>query len=137
MIVGVSAAVSMTLVAPIERVKLLLQVQDANKNIAVENRYSSIGDCLSRIVAEQGAVALWKGYLASVVRYFQTLALKFACEDFHKKVFYSYYPKTKPDMFFLGNMAFGGSAGTTSLSVVYPLDFARTRIAADVGSGKD
>jgi solute carrier family 25 (adenine nucleotide translocator) protein 4/5/6/31 len=40
-------------------------------------------------------------------------------------------------MFFLGNMAFGGSAGTTSLSVVYLLDFARTRIAADVGSGKD
>ena len=137
MIVGVSAAVSMTLVAPIERVKLLLQVQDANKNIAVENRYSSIGDCLSRIVAEQGAVALWKGYLASVVRYFQTLALNFACKDFHKKVFYPYDPKTKPDMFFLGNMAFGGSAGTTSLSVVYILDFARTRIAADVGSGKD
>lgn len=137
MIVGVSAAVSMTLVAPIERVKLLLQVQDANKNIAVENRYSSIGDCLSRTVAVQGAVALWKGYLANVVRYFQTLALYFACKDFHKKVFYPYDPKTKPDMFFLGNMAFGGSAGTTSLSVVYPLDFARTRIAADVGSGKD
>ena len=33
MIVGVSAAVSMTLVAPIERVKLLLQVQDGNKII--------------------------------------------------------------------------------------------------------
>ena len=127
----------MTLVAPIERVKLLLQVQDANKNIAVENRYSSIGDCLSRTVAEQGAVALWNGYLANVVRYFQTLELYFACKDFHKKVFYPYDPKTKPDMFFLGNMAFGGSAGTTSLSVVYPLDFARTRIAADVGSGKD
>jgi solute carrier family 25 (adenine nucleotide translocator) protein 4/5/6/31 len=32
---GISAAVSKTVVAPIERVKLLLQVQDANKNIAV------------------------------------------------------------------------------------------------------
>jgi hypothetical protein len=115
MIVGVSAAVSKTLVAPIERVQLLLQVQDANKNIAVENRYSSIGDCLSRIVAEQGAVALWRGNLANIVRYFLTLvALNFACKDFHKKVFYPYDPKTKPDMFFLGNMAFGGSAGTTS-----------------------
>jgi len=36
-------------------------------------------------------------------------------------------------MFFLGNMASGGAAGATSLSFVYPLDFGRTRLAADVG----
>ena len=30
----------------------------------------------------------------------------------------------------------GGAAGATSLTVVYPLDFGRTRLAADVGSGK-
>ena len=39
-------------------------------------------------------------------------------------------------MFFLGNMASGGAAGATSLMFVYPLDFARTRLAADVGKGK-
>ena len=38
-------------------------------------------------------------------------------------------------MFFLGNMASGGAAGATSLTFVYPLDFARTRLAADVGKG--
>ena len=31
----------------------------------------------------------------------------------------------------------GGAAGATSLTVVYPLDFGRTRLAADVGSGAD
>ena len=130
-------AVSKTLVAPIERVKLLLQVQDANKNIAVENRYNGIGDCFKRVVAEQGAGALWRGNLANVVRYFPTQALNFACKDFYKKVFCPYDAKTQPGMFFIGNMASGGAAGATSLSVVYPLDFARTRLAADVGSGKD
>jgi len=40
-------------------------------------------------------------------------------------------------MFFLGNCASGGAAGATSLCFVYPLDFARTRLAADVGSGTD
>ena len=45
MIGGVSAAVSKTLVAPIERVKLLLQVQDASTQIKVEDRYNGIGDC--------------------------------------------------------------------------------------------
>ncbi|KAF6002807.1 hypothetical protein F1559_003872 [Cyanidiococcus yangmingshanensis] len=39
--------------------------------------------------------------------------------------------------FFMGNLASGGAAGATSLLVVYPLDFARTRLAADVGKGKD
>jgi len=45
MIGGVSAAVSKTVVAPIERVKLLLQVQYANKNIPENERYNGIGDC--------------------------------------------------------------------------------------------
>jgi ADP/ATP translocase (fragment) len=36
---GVAAAVSKTAVAPIERVKLLLQVQHASKQIAAEQRY--------------------------------------------------------------------------------------------------
>ena len=37
--------------------------------------------------------------------------------------------------FFVGNLASGGAAGATSLCFVYPLDFARTRLAADVGKG--
>ncbi len=36
---GISAAVSKTAVAPIERVKLLLQVQHASKQITVDKQY--------------------------------------------------------------------------------------------------
>ena len=32
-------------------------------------------------------------------------------------------------------MASGGAAGATSLCLIYPLDFARTRLATDVGKG--
>lgn len=134
---GISAAVSKTLVAPIERVKLILQVQDANKNIPTDQRYRGIGDCFARVAKEQGFLSLWRGNLANVVRYFPTQALNFACKDAYKKVFCPYNPKTQPAMFFLGNMASGGAAGATSLCFVYPLDFARTRLAADVGSGKE
>ena len=134
---GVSAAVSKTAVAPIERVKLLLQVQDANKNIPADQRYNGIGDCFKRVTAEQGFGALWRGNLANVVRYFPTQALNFACKDAYKKIFCPYNPKTEPLKFFMGNMMSGGAAGATSLSVVYPLDFARTRLAADVGSGSE
>merc|ERR1719181_2421151 len=34
------------------------------------------------------------------------------------------------------NVAAGGLAGAGSLTIVYPLDYARTRLASDVGSGK-
>jgi len=34
------------------------------------------------------------------------------------------------------NMASGGLAGSGSLAIVYPLDYARTRLASDVGTGK-
>ena len=134
---GVSAAVSKTIVAPIERVKLLLQVQDASTSIKPEDRYNGIGDCFQRVVKEQGFASLWRGNLANVVRYFPTQALNFAFKDFYKTIFNPYNPKTEPGKFFVGNCLSGGAAGATSLTVVYPLDFARTRLAADVGSGGD
>jgi len=133
---GISAAVSKTIVAPIERVKLLLQVQYANPNIPKEQQYNGIGDCFSRVTAEQGYMALWRGNLANVIRYFPTQALNFACKDTYKKWLCPYNPKTEPVKFFMGNMASGGAAGATSLCVVYPLDFARTRLAADVGDAE-
>jgi len=74
--------------------------------------------------------------LANVIRYFPTQALNFAFKDTYKKVFCPYNPKTDPWKFFAGNMASGGAAGATSLMFVYPLDFARTRLAADVGKAK-
>ena len=135
MIGGVSAAVSKTVVAPIERVKLLLQVQDASKSIAAENKYKGIGDCFSRVMSEQGFTSFWRGNLANVVRYFPTQALNFAFKDVYKKIFNPFNQKKEPVKFFIGNCASGGAAGATSLCVVYPLDFARTRLAADVGSG--
>jgi solute carrier family 25 (adenine nucleotide translocator) protein 4/5/6/31 len=88
-------------------------------------------------MAEQGVLALWRGNLANVIRYFPTQALNFACKDTYKKWLCPFNPKKEPVKFFMGNMASGGAAGATSLCFVYPLDFARTRLAADVGSGPE
>jgi solute carrier family 25 (adenine nucleotide translocator) protein 4/5/6/31 len=129
---GVSAAVSKTAVAPIERVKLLLQVQDASKTI--EKKYTGIIDVFVRVPKEQGFLALWRGNLANVIRYFPTQALNFAFKDTYKNMFMKGVDKKKdPWKFLFANLASGGAAGATSLFFVYPLDFARTRLAADVG----
>lgn len=131
---GVSAAVSKTAVAPIERVKLLLQVQAVNKQIAKENQYKGIIDCFVRIPKEQGFISFWRGNFANVIRYFPTQALNFAFKDKYKQVFLGGVDKKKQFWrYFGGNLASGGAAGATSLCFVYPLDFARTRLAADVG----
>ncbi|KAJ3209591.1 hypothetical protein HK099_008473, partial [Clydaea vesicula] len=47
-----------------------------------------------------------------------------------------YSPKTDFWSFFGINLLSGGAAGAFSLTFVYPLDYARTRLASDVGSGK-
>jgi solute carrier family 25 (adenine nucleotide translocator) protein 4/5/6/31 len=133
---GTAGGISKTVVAPIERVKLILQTQDASTQITKETRYKGILDAFRRIPAEQGAASLWRGNLANVIRYFPTQALNFAFKDKYKKIFVRHSPKTDFWKFFAGNLASGGAAGATSLLFVYPLDFARTRLAADVGSGK-
>eukprot|EP00189_Rhodosorus_marinus_P004884 CAMPEP_0113960870 /NCGR_PEP_ID=MMETSP0011_2-20120614/4971_1 /TAXON_ID=101924 /ORGANISM="Rhodosorus marinus" /LENGTH=355 /DNA_ID=CAMNT_0000972403 /DNA_START=368 /DNA_END=1435 /DNA_ORIENTATION=+ /assembly_acc=CAM_ASM_000156 len=136
---GVAGGISKTLVAPIERVKLLLQTQDANPRIKSGEiaRYTGIVDCFSRVAKEQGVSSFWRGNLANVIRYFPTQAFNFAFKDTFKNMFPKYDPKTQFWPFFGANLASGGAAGASSLLIVYPLDFARTRLAADVGKGKE
>jgi solute carrier family 25 (adenine nucleotide translocator) protein 4/5/6/31 len=134
---GISGAVAKTATAPIERVKLIIQTQDANpliKSGAVK-RYTGIADCFTRVASEQGIAAFWRGNFTNVIRYFPTQAFNFAFKDQIKAFFPKYSPKTDFGMFFLTNMASGGLAGAGSLCIVYPLDYARTRLASDVGSG--
>lgn len=135
---GVSGAVAKTATAPIERVKLLIQTQDANPKIRSGEvpRYTGIGDCFVRVTKEQGIKAFWRGNLTNIIRYFPTQAFNFAFKDSIKAIFPKVDKKTEFGKFFMINMASGGLAGAGSLLIVYPLDYARTRLASDVGTGK-
>jgi len=135
---GVSGAFAKTLTAPIERVKLVIQTQDANPQIRSGEvpRYTGIGNCFSRIHAEQGMAAFWRGNFTNCIRYFPTQAFNLSFKDSIKKLFPKYNPKTQFGQFFAVNMASGGMAAAGSLCIVYPLDYARTRLASDVGAGK-
>jgi len=133
---GVSAAVSKTAAAPIERVKLLIQNQDEMiKSGRLKDPYKGIVDCFSRVSREEGVMQLWRGNLANVIRYFPTQALNFAFKDQIKRIF-NYKEKDGKWVFFAANVASGGLAGALSLTFVYHLDFARTRLANDAKSSK-
>jgi len=135
---GVSGAIAKTITAPIERVKLLIQTQDANPRIRSGEvpRYSGIINCFVRVRSEQGFLAFWRGNFTNVIRYFPTQAFNFAFKDSIKQLFPRFDSKKEFGKFFLVQMASGGLAGAGSLCIVYPLDYARTRLASDVGSGK-
>merc|ERR1711865_921937 len=135
---GVSGAVAKTLTAPIERIKLVIQTQDANPKIRSGEvpRYKGIIDCGSRILSEQGMKRFWDGNLTNCIRYFPTQAFNLSFKDTFKRMFPKYNPKTEFAQFFGANLASGGLSAACSLTIVYPLDYARTRLASDVGSGK-
>ncbi|PWN20852.1 putative ADP, ATP carrier protein [Microstroma glucosiphilum] len=131
---GISAAVSKTAAAPIERVKLLVQNQDEMiKQGRLATPYKGIGDCFARTYQQEGLTSLWRGNTANVIRYFPTQALNFAFKDFFKSLFK--VPKSDPYWKQLSaNLASGGGAGASSLLFVYSLDYARTRLANDAKS---
>jgi len=134
---GVSAAISKTAAAPIERVKLLIQNQDDMiKTGRLATPYKGIGECFSRVIKEEGFASLWRGNLANVIRYFPTQALNFAFKDHFKRMFGRTKEKDGYWVWFAGNLASGGAAGASSLLFVYSLDYARTRLANDNKSAK-
>jgi len=134
---GVSAAVSKTAAAPIERVKLLIQNQDEMiKAGRLSHPYGGIADCFGRVIKDEGFGSLWRGNLANVLRYFPTQALNFAFKDQFKRMFGYNKDKDGYWKWFAGNLASGGAAGAASLAFVYSLDYARTRLANDAKSAK-
>lgn len=68
---------------------------------------AGIGNCFTRVSAEQGVLSFWRGNLANVIRYFPTQAFNFAFKDTIKNMFPKANPKTDFWKFFAINMASG------------------------------
>jgi solute carrier family 25 (mitochondrial adenine nucleotide translocator), member 4/5/6/31 len=68
-----------TVVAPIERVKLLLQTQDGNVALLGRaRRFRGFFDCVARTVRDEGVLSLWRGNGTAVIRYYPSVALNFS-----------------------------------------------------------
>ncbi len=135
---GSIGAVSKTIMAPIERVKLLLQTQDSNPKIISGEvpRYTSMGDCLARVRKEQGVWSLWRGNLVNCLRYAPQQGSALAFNDLLNNMFPKYNSKTDFWKSTAVKLFSGGLAGAVANTICYPFDFARTRLASDVNKGK-
>lgn len=133
---GSAACIARTAMAPMERVKLLLQLQAVSQQMSKSQQYKGIIDCLVRIPREQGFLSYWRGNTVNISRYFMTQSLNFSFKELYKPWLSAH--KGSGFMRVLGgNLAAGGAAGVSSMVITYPLDFARTRLATDIGGPKE
>ena len=73
-----AGAITKTSIAPLERIKILFQVQAMK---GAENKYTGIVQAIRTIVREEGVWALYYGNGANIVRVIPVYALKFTFND--------------------------------------------------------
>ncbi|PAV90717.1 hypothetical protein WR25_05498 [Diploscapter pachys] len=131
-----AAAIAKTVVAPIERVKLVLQLQSGQETIAVDKRYKGMVDCFIRLPKEQGFLSFWRGNWVNILRACSQ-SLGFAFINYFKKWFVAGVdPKTNHARFFAGNLTAAATGGVATIIIIYPLEVIRTRLAVDMGKAK-
>merc|ERR1712100_474126 len=135
---GISGAFVKTVMSPVERVKILMQTMDSNPKVLSGEvpRYTGVADCGRRVAAEQGVAAFWRGNLVNCLRYAPQQGSALAFNDVIKGTFPKYDSKTNFWAAMASNLMAGGCAGAAANIICYPMDFARTRLASDVGGSK-
>jgi len=126
---GGAGAIAKTAVAPLERVKVLLQVQATNTTIPENEKYKGIIDALVRIPQREGWLAFYRGNGTNVARIIPDAAVKFTMNDQFKMMF---APKDGSQISIWGKLGAGGASGAFKTILLYPFDIARTRLTADV-----
>jgi hypothetical protein len=96
------------------------------KSGRLDRKYTGIGDCFRKTVADEGPLSLWRGNTANVIRYFPTQALNFACKDKYKELFGFKKDRDGFGKWLFGNIASGAVSvlvyvGSPSMSLYFEL----------------
>lgn len=134
---GGIGAISKTVMAPVERVKLLMQTMDSNPDVisGKVEKYKGVGDCFTRVYAEQGLKAFWRGNLVNCLRYAPQQGSALAFNDAINNAFPVYDSKKQFWQSLAVKLTSGGLAGAAANTICYPFDYARTRLASDLKKG--
>ena len=124
-----AGALTKTSVAPLERVKILFQIQGMKGETGSTRKYRGLSQALRLIVQEEGTIGLWKGNGANCVRVVPVYALKFAFNDTFKDMVRNESQETTNDLTVLQRMLAGTMAGLCQTTITYPLELIRTRLS--------
>ncbi|CEJ60822.1 Putative Solute carrier protein [Penicillium brasilianum] len=123
---GVAGAVSRTIVSPLERLKILLQIQSVGR----EEYKLSIWKALKKMKREEGWRGFMRGNGTNCIRIIPYSAVQFGSYNFYKK----FAETPEGEMTPTRRLICGGIAGITSVTVTYPLDIVRTRLSIQSAS---
>lgn len=122
---GAAGGFAKTVIAPLERTKILYQTQYATF------RSFGVTQSLHFIHKKEGLLGFYKGNGASVIRVVPYAALHFMTYEQYRRWISDHYPKWAPPGAVVDLLA-GSLAGGTAVLCTYPLDLARTMLAYQV-----
>lgn len=116
---GVAGASSRTATAPLDRLKVVLQVQTTR---------SSIMSSIKNIWREGGFLGFFRGNGLNVVKVAPESAIKFYAYEKFKSVIGDINGEDKCDIGTSGRLIAGGMAGAVAQTAIYPMDLVKTRL---------
>ncbi|KAH9994978.1 mitochondrial carrier [Russula compacta] len=124
---GIAGATSRTVVSPLERLKIIQQVQPRNSG----KQYKGVWRSLVRMWKEEGFKGLMRGNGINCIRIIPYSAVQFTTYEQLKKWFTSNGRKKLDTP---TRLASGALAGITSVCTTYPLDLVRSRLSIATAS---
>jgi solute carrier family 25 phosphate transporter 23/24/25/41 len=124
---GVAGAVSRTVVSPLERLKILYQVQSVGRT----EYQLSIAKALKKMWTDEGWRGFMRGNGTNCIRIVPYSAVQFGSFNVYKNFVES---STGHDLDPIKRLICGGCAGITSVTFTYPLDIVRTRLSIQTAS---
>ncbi|CAK6982674.1 calcium-binding mitochondrial carrier protein SCaMC-2-A [Scomber scombrus] len=116
---GAAGAVSRTVTAPLDRVKVMMQVYGSRTN------NMCIMSGLMQMIKEGGTRSLWRGNGVNIIKIAPESALKFMAYEQIKRLIGS----DKETLSILERFAAGSMAGVMAQSTIYPMEVLKTRLA--------
>ncbi|KAL3529032.1 hypothetical protein ACH5RR_008354 [Cinchona calisaya] len=116
---GVAGAASRTATAPLDRLKVILQVQTSR---------ASIAPAVKTIWKEGGLLGFFRGNGLNVLKVAPESAIKFYAYEMLKNVIGGAKGEHQGDIGTSGRLIAGGLAGAVAQTAVYPMDLVKTRL---------
>ncbi|EPY50894.1 coenzyme A/diphosphate transporter [Schizosaccharomyces cryophilus OY26] len=117
---GTAASLSRTVTSPLERMKIIFQVQ-SNKE------YNSMFATVAKIWKREGILGFFRGNGTNCLRAFPYGAVQFATYSGLKQL--TLQKSDRKDLSNYKRLIFGAISGAASVISTYPLDIARTRLS--------
>jgi len=121
---GVAGCAAKTVVAPLDRVKILFQAQNPHF-VKYQGSWFGVGQAMRDIYGQDGAMGLFRGHSATLLRIFPYAAIKFLAYEQIRAVVITGPEHETP----FRRLISGSMAGVTSVFFTYPLEVIRVRLA--------